>query len=141
MPTKTDKIFYFFIGTTAELLRVAPIIKILIKRKINYKLILTGQTKVRVEEVVEFVGPIKPYITFREKVSKYSPFLFLVWTVKTFFEGYLFLRNEFEKINKKNVFFVICGDPVSTSIGAILAKLNGLTVVHIESGDLSGNLL
>lgn len=141
MHTKTDKLFYFFIGTTAELLRIAPIIKLLKARKIRYKLILSGQTKVKVEELYDYLGPVKPPVIFKEKVSKYSPALFFVWAVKTFFEGYAYLRNEFKNTNKESVFFVICGDPVSTSIGAILAKLNGLAVVHIESGDLSGNII
>lgn len=141
MSTKVEKEFYFFIGTTAELLRIAPIIRELKKRKLNYKLILSGQTKVKIDEIVKFTGQLKPNIVFSEKVHQYSSLLFIRWAIKALIQGCLILRNEFKNKDKKNIYFVICGDPVSTSIGAILAKFNGLKIVHIESGDLSGNLL
>src|SRR3989344_5259458 len=119
-----DKIFYFFLGTTAELIRIAPVIKELKKRKIKYKLIFSGQTKIKIDEIKDYVGPIKPTIIFNEKSNKYSTLLFMFWAIRTFFKGLYVLGKEFKHQSKNNIYFVIYGDPVSTSIGAIIAKID-----------------
>lgn len=138
---KSARHYYFFVGTSAELIRVSPIIRELRRRGIEPKLIVTGQTKVRIDEVQQFVGPIKPYIAFPEKTNKSSSFMFFLWAVRTFISALFRLRNEFAGLNKQNSYFVIFGDPVSTTIGAIIAKIYGLTVVHIESGDMTFNYI
>jgi len=91
-----DKIFYFFLGTTAELIRIAPVIKELKKRKIKYKLIFSGQTKIKIDEIKDYVGPIKPTIIFNEKSNKYSTLLFMFWAIRTFFKGLYVLGKEFK---------------------------------------------
>lgn len=134
-------VFYFFLGTTAELIRIAPVIKELRARKAEYKLIFSGQTHILTEQLAGYLGPVVPDIQFKEKIPKYSVISFAIWMVFAFFQAlYTFGR---EKFIKKNCFIclVIYGDPVTTTIGAIVAKLYGIKIVHLESGDLSGNLL
>ncbi len=138
---QNNKIFYFFLGTTAELIRIAPVIKELIKRKAAYKLIFSGQTKIRTEQVVEYLGPIKPDIQFKEKIQKYSIISFAIWMVTTFIQA-LFTFGKIAFFKKRDsIYLIIYGDPVTTTIGAIVAKFYGITIVHLESGDFSGNLL
>ncbi len=137
---KNKRIYYFFIGTTAELIRIAPIIKELKKRKIIFKLIDSGQTNIQYNEVEKYCS-IKPDIRFKEKVRKYGLLYFAIWVVRTFISCFIVFGKEFKGDNKKNIYFVIYGDPVTTSIGAIVAKFYGVKIVHIESGDLSFNLL
>lgn len=137
---KTKKIF-FFIGTTAELLRIAPIIDKLRKRNMKFKVITSGQTKVQFRDLKGYLDISGPDIEFKEKVNRSSIFHFGIWAVRTFFTALAALRKEFRGLNKKNSLFVICGDPVSTSIGALVARLYGLKIVHIESGDMSSNIL
>lgn len=132
---------YFFIGTTAELIRIAPIIKGLKKRKIEYKLITSGQVRINFEDLKGYIGDLRADIAFKEKEKKSSAFRFCLWAARTFFAALFKLGKEFRRIDKSKVYFVICGDPVSTSIGAIVAFLYGLRIIHLESGDLSFNLL
>lgn len=132
---------YFFIGTTAELIRIAPIIKELKKREIEYVLITSGQVKVHFEDLKGYLGDVKADTAFKEKEKKSSSFHFCLWAIRTFIVAIIKLGEEFKTIDKSKVYFVICGDPVSTSIGAMVAFLYGLKIVHMESGDLSFNLL
>ena len=132
---------YFFIGTTAELIRIAPIINELKKRKIEHKLITSGQVGINFKDLNGYIGDIRPDIAFKEKEKKSSLFHFCLWATRTLFVALFKLGKEFRGMDKSKGYFVICGDPISTSIGALVAFLYGLRIVHLESGDLSFNLL
>ncbi len=137
----SNKIFYFFFGTTAELIRIASIVKELKKRNISYKLIDSGQTNVRYKEVKEYLGRIKPDIAFKQKASSYGLRFFSIWAIRTFFSSFFIFGKEFHKYDRKDIILVIYGDPITTSIGAIVAKFFNVKIAHIESGDLTFNLL
>ncbi len=135
------KHIYFFIGTTAEFIKLSPIFKELQQRKIPFKLITSGQNHINFDSLSGYIGNFKPDIAFKEKVNKSSIIYFLIWATRIFFKSLISLRKEFKGKDKKNTYFIIFGDPVSTTIGAIIAKIYGLTLIHIESGDLSTNLM
>lgn len=137
----TSKKTFFFIGTTAELLRIAPIINDLKKKNVDFKLITSGQTKIQFNDLAGYLNISAADIAFKDKLNKSSLLHFAFWAIRTFFTGLIILRKEFRGLNKTNSYFVICGDPVSTSIGAAIAKIYGLKIIHIESGDMSGNIL
>ncbi len=135
----SEKKIYFFIGTTAELIKIAPIIRKLEKRKIQFKLISSGQNHIRFESVKGFINKQKADIEFPEKINKSSLFFFFLWAMKIIFSGTISLRTELQNIDKQNTFFIIQGDTVSSTIGGLIAKLYHIPLVHIESGDLSFN--
>lgn len=137
--TKGGKKVYFFMGTTAEFIKLAPIMKELKNRKIEYKVIASGQNNIHFEELNDFLGPVKADIELKEKSAKSSIFLFLGWAIKSLWEGIFSLSKEFENLNKDNSYFIIHGDTISSLIGSIIAKAHGLRLVHIESGLRSFN--
>lgn len=134
------KAIYFYIGTTAEFIKISPVLKELKRRKVLFKIISAGQTHIRYEYLKDYVGAIKSDIELEEKLNKSSMAHFAWWAIKTFFTSVISLQNEFSGLNKNNCHFVIFGDPVSSVIGALVAKIYGLNLVHIESGDLSFDL-
>lgn len=136
-----DKKLYFFIGVTGELIKHAPVIKELQRRKIPFKIITSGQNKVNFASLEGFIGILKPDIAFPEKVNKSSVVHFLYWAIKVLFRARFLLSNEFKNLDKKETFIIIQGDTVSSTLGAIITKIYGLKLAHIESGDLSFNLL
>ncbi|MCL5070646.1 MAG: UDP-N-acetylglucosamine 2-epimerase [Actinobacteria bacterium] len=138
MGTVKKKI-YFFMGTTAEFIKLAPIMKELRKRGIGYKIITSGQNKIHFEELNAFLGPVKANIALKEKSTKSSIFLFLGWAIKSLLEGIFSLSKEFKNLNQDNSYFIIHGDTISSLIGSIIAKTHGLKLVHIESGLRSFN--
>ncbi len=134
------KHIYFFIGTNAELIKVAPVIRELERRNIKYSLITSGQTRVEFKDLGGYIRKQSADIIFPPKKNKASVYFFLLWTVKTIFLGMVLLKKELKGVDKNNTCFIIQGDTVSSTIGACIAKLYGIKVAHIESGDLSFNL-
>lgn len=137
----TSKYYYFFIGTTAEFIKLAPIIKELIDKKIPYKIITSGQNQIRFDDLKDFLGTVNIDIPFKLKATKSSLFHFLNWAIKTLINGILLLNNEFRNKNKNNTYFVVHGDTASSLIGSLIAKFYRLKLVHIESGLRSYNFL
>jgi len=136
-----QKHFYFFLGTNAELIKVVPIMREFQKRKVPFKIITSGQNEIRFSDLKSIIGKVKPYITFEEKIHKSSMFLFILWAIKTFFTCIVTLRHEFKGLDKKNTYFIIHGDTVTSTIGALIGFFYRLTVVYIESGFLSFKML
>lgn len=138
-----EKIFskkiYFFIGTTAELIKLSPVIRELEQRQIDFKIIVSGQTNINFKELSLVINRKKADITLKAKKNKTSVFLFLLWAIRTFVYG-IKLREEFRGLNRGNSYFIVHGDTVSSLIGAVWAKLYKLKLVHIESGLTSYSL-
>lgn len=138
-----NKQIYFFIGTTAELIKLAPVIQELKKRKFDYKIVASNQNVLYLSELRPLLG--KQSIYFRNVLKPFkSPFNntyfgFIFWAIKTLGSFILYFNNEFKGVEKKNTFFIIHGDTVSSLIGAIAAKIYRTKVVHIESGLRSYN--
>lgn len=138
-----DKQIYFFIGTTAELIKFAPIIRELKKRKINSKIIASAQNSLQFNELKSIIGKHSAYYTLGMKPIRLSGFYFrfVIWVIKSIVNFLLYFRNEFRGMDKKNSFFLVHGDTVSSLIGAITARVHGIRLVHVESGLRSYNFL
>lgn len=136
-----NKHVYFFIGTTAELIKLAPIIKEAQKRKIEYKIISSGQGELLKGEFSGYLRNFNIDIAFKKKSKKSSVLLFAIWALRTLIDSFVYLRKEFKGLNKKNSYFIVHGDTISSLIGAIIARAYGLKLVHIESGLRSFNFL
>ncbi len=140
----TNKRIFMFVGTTAELIKLAPVIKELIKRKKPFKIITSGQNNVNFEEFSGFIGTVKAYYSFSQRPIKVplSPVIsFILWTIKAFYNYLLFFSHELKKANKENTYFIVHGDTVTSLLGALIARWFGVTLVHIESGLRSFNFL
>lgn len=137
-----NKQIYFFIGTTAELIKLAPVIGELKKRKIDFKIISSNQNVLYFKEVplvreqtAYFKNALKSY---RSPLNnQYLDFIF--WAMKTLGNFILYFNKELRNVSKKHAFFIVHGDTVSSLIGAVVAKINRTKLVHIESGLRSYN--
>lgn len=136
-----NKKIYFFIGTVAEFNKLTPVFKELQSRKIPFKIIDSGQNQINYSDFTKYLGGIKPNLVINPKVNKSSMLIFLFWATTTFFKSIFKLRKEFKGLNKKNSYFIIHGDTVTSTIGAFLAKIFSLKLVHIEAGYFSHNFL
>lgn len=129
------KKIYFFIGTTAELIKLAPVIKELKNRKATFKIISSNQNSLDFNEVKFITGGCKIDYVFKMKPFKRPKNIylrFLVWIIKSIGNYLIYFKNEFK--DDKNVLFIVHGDTVSSLIGAVVAKLCGVKLIHIESG-------
>lgn len=137
------KRIYFFIGTTAELIKLAPVIKELEESKINFKIVASNQNRLHFKELKHIIKKSKADYTFKIKSFSWPKNIylrFIVWIFKSFGNFYLYFKNEF-KSDKNNVLFIVHGDTITSAIGAIVAKLCRVKLLHIESGLRSYNFL
>ena len=139
-----EKSIYFFIGTTAELIKLAPVIKELKKRKIKFKILSSGQNVLRFDELKPIIGKQKADYTFKLKpisVRLNIYVRFAIWIIKSLTNYLLYFRSEFKELDRKNLLFIVHGDTVSSLMGAFIAKIYGVKLAHIESGLRSYNFL
>lgn len=129
-----QRTIYLFIGTTAELIKLVPIIREFKKRKIVFTIIATGQNDIRFEEYATIVKGVRILRAVTPKSKDPSVGAFFIWSVRTFFSLLLGMRSNFKGLNKSNSYFIIHGDTVSSLMGSLVASLYGLKLVHIESG-------
>lgn len=125
---------FLFVGTTAELIKLAPVIRELRERKISFTIVASGQNDIHFEEFVSFIGDVKIIYAVTPKSKEPSLFLFSLWAVKTFFSLTIGMYGHFKGLDKTNSLFIVHGDTVSSLMGTLVARLYGLKIVHIESG-------
>lgn len=128
----------FVIGTRAQLIKVAPVIVACERRSAPIRLLMTGQHKETMQDLIDEFGirsqPI-PAIEIKERSSIGS---LLRWLPKAYFGVVRKLREFSDSEVRWRV--VVHGDTLSTLIAAVAAKRIGLAAVHIESGLTSGSL-
>lgn len=130
---------FIFIGTTAELIKLAPVIKQFNKRKIKFTVIASRQNDIRFDEFLPLIGKLDIIYAVTPKSSDPSIIQFAWWGIRTFFSLLIGLKNLFKGLNKSNSYFIVHGDTVSSLMGSLVAKIYGLTLIHIESGLRSFN--
>ncbi len=138
---KLQKRIYFFIGTVAEFGKLTPVFKELQRRNIHFDIIDSGQNVVNYGDFKKYLGDIAPVLTINKKVNKSSTIIFFFWALTTLLKGIFKLRKLFAGLNKQNSYFIIHGDTVTSTIGAVIAKILGLKLIHIEAGYFSNNYL
>lgn len=141
MKEKSNKTYYFFIGTEAELIKLFPILKEFEKHKLPYKLIASGQNNISKSVLMGLLNQkTKLLVLFEGKIMQTALGL-LFWFIKTFIRSVGKLQSEFKNIDKKNTLLIVHGDTVSTVMGAMLGKWFGLKMAHVEAGLRSYNYL
>ncbi len=135
---KHKKIF-FFIGTTAELIKLIPLIKEMNKRSLRFMIITSGQNDVQFEEFADSIKNSDIVYAVTPKSKDSCLLLFFLWAVRAFISLLIGMRDAFHGLNKSNSIFIVHGDTISSVIGSFIAKIYGLKLVHIESGLRSFN--
>ena len=129
---------HIVIGTKAQLIKMAPIMKRLSEQNIPYNYIYTGQHRDTMEDIHSNFS-IKSFDkVLHDKGDIVSVVVMITWFIKiisiTLFKAKLIFNND------KNGVVLVHGDTISTLLGAIMGKFAGVKVAHIESGLRSFNL-
>lgn len=132
----------FFIGTEAELIKLFPVIIEIQNRKIDYKIISSGQNDISKSSVLKVInnGRIDAVLSDYLKINK-STLGLLQWFITTSMSGVKLIKEQLQGLNFKHSIMVVHGDTVSTIMGARLGAILGMQVAHIEAGLRSRDIL
>ncbi|HHB93425.1 MAG TPA: hypothetical protein ENK59_09475 [Thioploca sp.] len=129
---------HVIIGTKAQLIKMAPILKILKMQGIDYNYISTGQHKSTIDDILANFAIKKPdYLLYNGKDIT-SIIKMLIWVIKNLIKTIRYKKAIFK--NDKHGIVLIHGDTFSTLLGAVMGKIGGLKIAHVESGLRSFNL-
>jgi UDP-N-acetylglucosamine 2-epimerase (non-hydrolysing) len=127
------------IGTRAQIIKMAPVMLEMEKCNIDYTFVLTGQHKHTLKDMIDDFGlSTSPHFLYQgseiDSIVK-VPAWFVI-SVKNFLK--IKLRKTTKGKTNKNI-LIVHGDTFSTLLGAIIAKLTGARLFHVEAGLRSYN--
>ncbi|WCM92450.1 UDP-N-acetylglucosamine 2-epimerase [Acidovorax sp. NCPPB 2350] len=134
------KNIYFFIGTTAELIKMMPVMRACWQRGVSFKIIASGQNDIRSSELLALTGKSSPDIVLFHGEIKKSAASLLFWFCRTLLRSVWSFRKFLKQSSGSNV-IVVHGDTVSTVMGALLGKIHRMDVAHVEAGLRSFNYM
>lgn len=129
----------FVVGTRAQLIKVAPVVVACERLNLPVTLLMTGQHRDTMEDLIAEFTIRSPRIPVRASAEHSTLFSLLRWLPN----AYLGTRRHLRRIGAgcKGVDVLVHGDTLSALIGAIAARTSGARVIHLESGLTSGRLL
>lgn len=129
---------HIFLGTKAQLIKMAPIMRELQNREVPYNFIFSGQHQATIKDIREEFGVKEPDISLYNGKDITGILQMLVWSLRIAL--YILLnKNKVWQSDKKGI-VLNHGDTLSTLIGALTARLCGLQCGHVESGLRSFNI-
>jgi UDP-N-acetylglucosamine 2-epimerase (non-hydrolysing) len=129
---------HVFIGTKAQLIKMAPIMRALQDSQIEYNFIFSGQHQNTIDSLRENFGIKEPDIILHSGKDIVGIIQMGFWLIKILYKAAV-ARKKIWRGDKKGI-VLNHGDTFSTLVGALLAKLSGRKSVHIESGLRSFNI-
>jgi UDP-N-acetylglucosamine 2-epimerase (non-hydrolysing) len=129
---------HVFIGTKAQLIKMAPVMVELQQRDIPYNFIFSGQHQATVHNIRDEFGLKDPDITLYAGKDITGIFQMFAWSIRIFF--YALWNREKVWQGDKNGVVLNHGDTFSTLLGSLLARASGQQSAHVESGLRSFNL-
>ncbi len=131
---------HFVIGTRAQLFKMAPIMRECDKRGLDWRWVYTVQHKETIDNTLKVFELKDPDYTLfdwdSEAKSMSKIWYWLIRAMLALFKGRKILD---KKTGKKNI-VLTHGDTLTTWWGALLGRLYGCKVMHVESGLRSFNI-
>jgi UDP-N-acetylglucosamine 2-epimerase (non-hydrolysing) len=127
---------YVPIGTKAQLIKMAPILRELDQQNADYQFILTGQHQETMTELYQAFSLREPDGYFMKPVEANSVSRLLSWLIKSSWNALFVLTK-----NKEKNIVLVHGDTLSTLQSALIGKIKGMTIIHVEAGLRSNSLL
>lgn len=131
---------HFVVGTKAQMIKVAPVMSILRKREIYYNFIFTGQHQNTMDKIQENFKLDPPDTTLYQGKDITGIFQMLRWILRIMLIT-IFKKKKIFECEGTDDIVLVHGDTFSTLLGAIMGRLSGKKVGHIESGLRSFKLL
>lgn len=131
---------YCIIGTRAQLIKMAPIISVIEKKGWPLSLIHTGQHRISMDDLRNDFALQTPWIYLVNKKEAKTITSSLSWLFSLLYLTFFKSKRIIPNANKSKDIVLVHGDTFSTVIGALLGKISGASVAHVESGLRSFNV-
>ena len=132
---KTNKnMITILIGTKAQVVKMAPVMKELSVRSIPYRFVLTGQHTETMDDLISAFNIRKAddvLVNIGESDTEIKLLKWLMLAIKSVRE-----RDYFKKNTKV---ILVHGDTLSTLFGAVVGRIYSIPVAHVEAGLRSFN--
>jgi UDP-N-acetylglucosamine 2-epimerase (non-hydrolysing) len=133
-------VIHIIIGTKAQLIKVAPIMVALQERNIDYNFIFTGQHRETIDKLQENFDLRCPDVVLYQGRDITGIIQMLFWMLFILSKSFLRANTIFKKQGESDI-VLVHGDTFSTVLGALMGKVAGKKIAHIESGLRSYDLL
>lgn len=130
---------HIVLGTKAQLIKMAPIMVRLTEQNVPYNFISTGQHRATMKEMLGEFGLKQPDVVLYDGPDIVSLPKMLLWMLRILWRCVFSRRRIFGE--QPTGIVLVHGDTFSTLLGALMGRLAGLRVGHVESGLRSFNLL
>lgn len=130
---------HVLIGTKAQLIKMAPVMREMTERGVDYNFVSTGQHRETIDDILSNfeIKPPDHQLYDGPDITRIPQMA--VWGIRILWRGLRRRREVFARAG--NGIVLVHGDTLSTLVGAILGKLLRLHVGHVESGLRSFNFL
>jgi UDP-N-acetylglucosamine 2-epimerase (non-hydrolysing) len=123
---------HIVLGTKAQLVKMAPVMVRLTERGVPYRFIHTGQHQATMSEMLEEFALKPPDVVLHSGRDIVSLPQMALWLVRILAKSALARREIFGPAARGIV--LVHGDTFSTLLGALMGRVAGLRVGHVESG-------
>jgi len=120
------------LGTKAQLVKMAPVMLRMKERGVPYRFIHTGQHRATMSEMLEEFGLAPPDVVLYSGRDVVSLPQMASWLVRLLMKC-VFSRRSIFGVDRRGL-VLVHGDTFSTLLGALLGRVAGLRVGHVESG-------
>lgn len=104
------------------------------RRGLPFQFIASGQNDIERSELLQYCDKVRPDIVLHSEPIRKNALGLLLWFIKTLLSSIWLLRPVLSQHKRGEAIMVVHGDTVSTVMGALLGKLYGLKVAHVEAG-------
>lgn len=123
---------HFIVGTKAQLIKTAPVMRVLRELGASYQFISTGQHRDTMSDLLANFGLPGPDHRLYDGPDITGITQMLGWSIRILWHS---LRKRQALFGEdRNGLVVVHGDTFSTLLGALVGRLCGLRVAHLEAG-------
>lgn len=119
------------IGTKAQFIKMAPVLKEMDRRSMTYRLVYTGQHSETFDLLEAAFGVRSPDEVMVPSFEADTKASFASWAIRFWVQA---VRRIASRQWAHYQFCIVHGDTVSALFGAMVARISGIRVVHIEAG-------
>jgi UDP-N-acetylglucosamine 2-epimerase (non-hydrolysing) len=127
---------YFVLGTRAQFIKVAPVMREMLDQNIKYTLIYTAQHRENIDEILDIYHLPKPDIVMSDLEEANTKGSFARWFPTILYKA-VFKARQF--LPQPGI-LLTHGDTFTAWLAALMGKRAGCSVGHIESGCRSFNI-